>query len=762
MKLKTDRSVTNAMTIPVIAPGSRTGKAQNRRVSAPQNGKMPPAGSAQRDWRMLALEIFFLCFGCVVVARLVYIQVWQREKYQKAAKVQHLSEIPLLAQRGLIYDRSENILALNEACVSIGLDLRLVKDHAEYAEKLAPLLGQSAAALRQTTRSERNFVWLRRRADPELAQKIKALKLPGVRLEKDSRRRYPHDESAAHVLGYADVDNRGIAGIEMACDSLLRGSNGRKIIQRDAVGNALPEVSIPDLPASNGKSLILTIDYILQTIAGEELRAAMTSFNASAGIVIITNPNTGEILALMCEPGFNPNYPASYAMATRRNRAITDLFEPGSTFKLVTFSGILQEKKRDLDDMIDCENGVYPIAGEVVRDHEKHGNLPVRDVLAYSSNIGTTKLARLLGKEKFYQFARDFGFGMVTGLTLDGEVSGVLKNPVEWSGFTLPAMAMGYEVAVTAMQMTMAYGALANGGLLLQPKILAGIIEPTGEVKRDNSVNVVRRVISTPVAHTMANLLEGVVERGTAKNAAIPGVRIAGKTGTAHKPLTTGRGYARNDYIASFVGFFPAEAPRYLIFVMLENPRTTYWGGYVAAPTFKKIAQRLINTSSSKEQKMTPEKVTEMPITKGQPLYGTGPDTRTVIVPDVTGRPAAISAAMLETLGLKVASEGAGDFVLGQNPSPGSRVAPRTKVVLNLFEVEQTRAAAANKMPNVVGLSVREALQRLNLLKLDVAVHGSGRVVRQYPSPGAQISPGARGEIECQAMVPAVKTTAVH
>jgi cell division protein FtsI (penicillin-binding protein 3) len=754
------------MNIPVITPGSRPNKAKSSRTSAQKNGKTPPARSAQRDWRMLALEIFFLCFGLLVVVRLIYIQALQSGKYQKMAKVQHLAEIPLLAQRGLIYDRSENLLALNEARVSVGLDLRLVKNRAEYAEKLAPLLGQSAAALREIMRGERNFIWLRRRIDPDLAQKIKVLKLPGVRLEKDSRRRYPHDESAAHVLGYTDVDNRGIAGIEMACDSLLRGSNGRKIIQRDAIGNALPEVSIPDIPAINGKSLILTIDYIMQTVASEELRAAMQSFDASAGIVIIANPSTGEILALACEPDFNPNYPASYEMAARRNRAITDLFEPGSTFKLVTFSGILQEKKRDPDDIIFCENGVYPIAGEVVRDHEKHGNLPVRDVLAYSSNIGTTKLARLLGKEKFFQYARDFGFGMVTGLELDGEVSGVLKNPVEWSGFTLPAMAMGYEVAVTAIQMTMAYGALANGGLLLQPKILAGLIEPTGEVRRFNEVNVVRRVVPTAVAHTMVNLLEGVVERGTAKTAAIPGLRIAGKTGTAHKPLTSGRGYARNDYIASFVGFFPAHEPRYLIFVMLENPRTTYWGGYVAAPTFKKIAQRLIASGSLKEQKTTLEKMTETTITQGQNIPGQATrqalDTRSVIVPDVTGRSAAISAAMLEKLGLKVASEGTGDFVLNQTPVPGSRVAPHTKVVLDLFEVEQARATATNKMPKLVGLSVREALQRLNLLKLEALVRGSGRVVRQYPSPGANISPGARCEIECQATVAAVKTTAIH
>jgi cell division protein FtsI (penicillin-binding protein 3) len=699
--------------------------------------------------RMLVLEIFFLCFGTLIVLRLLHIQVWQREKYQTMAKVQHLASIPLPAQRGLIYDRNQNILAVNEASVSVGIELRQVKNHAVYAEKLAALLNEPAAAVREKMSGDRNFVWLRRRVDPDQAQKIRALKLPGVRLEKDSRRRYPHDESAAHAIGYTDVDNRGIAGIEMACDSVLRGVNGRKVIQRDAIGNIVPEVSMPDVPPANGKALILTIDYIFQTIAHEELRAAMDQFEASAGIAIITNPNTGEILAMACEPSFNPNNPALYGAATRRNRAITDLFEPGSTFKLVTFSGIFQEKKVKPEDIIFCENGAWKIAGEIVRDHEPYGNLPVREVVAVSSNIGTVKLARILGKEKFFRYARDYGFGMSTGLEMDGEVNGILKNPVEWSGFSLAAMAMGYEVAVTPLQMAMAYGALANGGLLLKPRILSGWMAANGVIERCGQPEVVRRVVSKPVANLMANLLEGVVDHGTAKNAAIPGVRIAGKTGTAHKPLETGRGYARNDYIASFVGFFPAHAPRYLIFVMLENPRTTYWGGFVAAPTFKRIAQRLITATSGsgKEQKSEVEEITDMPTT----------DTRMVVVPDVTGRSAAISAAILEKLGLEVEHDGDGDFVLNQNPAPGVRVEPHATITLNLFEM-----AAPKRMPNLIGLSAREALQKLALLKLDAFVQGSGHVVRQHPGAGAPVSPGMRCEIECQATLPAVRTAVVH
>jgi cell division protein FtsI/penicillin-binding protein 2 len=707
--------------------------------------------SSGREWRIIALEVFFLLFGAVVLGRLVYIQILQRDKYGKMAKVQHLSEIPLPAQRGLIYDRNQNLLVLNEACVSVGLDLRLVKSRAAYAAKLAPLLGESTAALLERMRGDRNFVWLRRRVDSDLAQKIKALNLTGVRLEKDSRRRYPHQEIAAHVLGYTDIDNRGIAGIELACDSLLAGRNGRKIIQKDAIGNALPEVSIPDILPVNGKNLILTIDYILQSVATDELRASMAMFEASSGMAIITNPNTGEILAMVCEPGFNPNHPTGVAMATRRNRDITDLFEPGSTFKLVTFSSILQEGRFKIDDVIFCENGAYPVAGEVVRDHEKYGNLPVREVLAMSSNIGAAKLARGLGSEKFFQYARDFGFGMTTKLGLDGEISGVLKHPVEWSGYTLAAMAMGYEVGVTAIQMAMAYGAIANGGLLLQPRIVAGMIEPDGRVRSFDRPEVVRRVISSAVAHTMTDLLEGVVDHGTGKNAAIPGVRIAGKTGTARKALTTGRGYSHNDFIASFIGFFPANEPRYLIFVMMENPRTTYWGGMVAAPTFKRIAQRLLAAAAPKEQKIKSEQVTEMQT-----------DTRTIIVPDVTGRSAAIGAEILEKLGLKVAREGKGDFVLNQEPLPGSRVARNTKIMLNLFEIESSRNAASSKMPKVTGLSVREALQRLALVKAEVFVRGSGRVVRQFPAPGATITSGTRCEIECQATVTATKAVTMQ
>jgi membrane peptidoglycan carboxypeptidase len=315
-------------------------------------------------------------------------------------------------------------------------------------------------------------------------------------------------------------------------------------------------------------------------------------------------------------------------------------------------------------------------------------------------------------------------------------------------------MAMGYEVAVTPLQMAMAYGALANGGLLLKPRILSGWMAANGVIERCGQPEVVRRVVSKPVANLMANLLEGVVDHGTAKNAAIPGVRIAGKTGTAHKPLETGRGYARNDYIASFVGFFPAHAPRYLIFVMLENPRTTYWGGFVAAPTFKRIAQRIITTmsGSGREQKSEAEEITDMTTT----------DTRMVVVPDVTGRSAAISAAILEKLGLDVERDGDGDFVLNQNPAPGVRVEPHATVTLNLFEMAQSRATASNKMPNLIGLSAREALQKSALLKLEAFVQGSGRVVRQYPSPGAAISPGMRCEIECQAAIPAMRTAVVH
>ncbi len=721
-----------------------------------ENNKQRHSSSKSSScWQRVAVvEGFFLLFGLCLAGRLFYIAVLQHGRYQQMAKVQHQSTVSLEAQRGLIYDRNRNPLVLNEACISVGVDLRQVKDRRGVAEKLAKLLGESSSALYARMKTERSFVWLKRRVDAELAPKIKALNVPGLRLEKDARRRYPHQEIAAHLLGYTDIDNRGIAGVELACDSLLRGQEGRKIMQRDAVGNKLPNLGAEEKPVVEGSHVVLTIDYLIQAIATEELRVSMELFGASGGLAVVTNPMNGEVLAMVCEPSFDPNQASAFATATRRNRTLTDLFEPGSVFKLITFAGAIQEKIRTPRDIIFCENGAYKIADKVVTDHgERYGNLTVAEVLAYSSNIGTAKLARLLGRDKFYRYARDFGFGMPTRIDTDGEAAGTLKHPAEWSGYSLAAMSMGYEVSVNALQVAMAYGAIANGGELLQPKLIAAVADPEGEVLRFDETEVVRRVVTGETARTLTAMMEGAVISGTAKNAAIPGVRIAGKTGTAHKALARARGYSSSELNVSFAGFFPVPNPRYLIFVMLESPRTSQWGGLAAAPTFKRIAQRILFAEPARP---STEQDKSFTLNTGETIMD---DTRTIILPDLTNHRRAAGEEMLRTLGLEAVWDGKGDFILHQMPPPGATVARHAKVTLELFEIDRVQRQL--HMPALVGLSLRQALQQLSLHGLDAQVTGSGRVVQQYPPAGTVVSSGVRCELRCQAKAAAAREVAV-
>jgi cell division protein FtsI/penicillin-binding protein 2 len=717
-----------------------------RRTHASRSALVEKSGEVAFRGRLALIKIIFVVGGVALISRLVFIQLVQQETYQAMAKMQHISQAQVEAQRGLIYDRDLNLLALNESCISVGADLRMVENRKQCAQKLAPLLGESASMLLARMSGGKDFVWLRRQVDFEVAEKIKALKIKGVRIEKDARRRYPRGELASHVLGHTDIDNRGIAGIELRANSVLNGRPGRQTWQRDALGNRLPDIGAPVVAPEHGHSIVLTIGHVIQTIAAEELRNSMEMFEASGGIVIVSNPATGEILAMDCAPSFDPNRPGAFSLDSRRNRAITDLYEPGSTFKIVTFAGILQEKLRTPEDIIFCENGKMRIYEHEIKDIKSFGKLTVREVLQNSSNIGAIKLANVLGNEKLYQYARDFGFGVESRLNLDGEISGSLKHPVDWSGTTRAAMAMGYEVSVTALQMVMAYGAVANGGLLLEPQIIAGLMDEDGRSQRLVEPKVVRRVISTSVARTLTAMLENVVSKGSGKEASIEGVRIAGKTGTAHKPLTHGLGYAASDYNSSFIGFFPADRPRYVVFVLLENPRTTYWGGMVAAPTFRRITQRLLNLMPHDEDRLPGNSETTVTFEK-------------TIVPDLTNRPRDVAEEILDHVDLEVEWEGDGDFVLNQTPAAGSVVSGGSKLTLNLFYA--AKSAPSMRMPGVVGLSLREALRRLSVAGIETRVHGSGRVVRQTPPAGAAIREGARCYIECQSQNAVIKTSMV-
>ncbi len=698
-----------------------------------------------QEFRIFAVEIAMLLFAIGIVIKLCYIQLWERSKYQAMARKQYILEIPLEAQRGLIYDRNHNPLVLNEPCISVGLDKRQMEGTSlQYAAKLAPVLGVSKEWLRNRIRSVKGqFVWLRRRMDVELSSRISDLNLPGVRLARESRRVYPHHEVAAHVLGFTDVDNRGIEGVELKFNHVLAGKDGYVMIQRDGLGRAVPENIIKKEEPIDGKNLVLTIDYILQTIATEELRNAIDLYHARSGTVIILDPQTGEVLAMVNEPAYNPGDAGRYSFDARRNRAVTDAFEPGSTFKIVPFAALLEHHLTRPDALVFCENGLLELNGRRIRDAEPHAWLSVADVLAFSSNIGTVKLAQELGERRLYQTARRFGFGEETGIQLPGETPGILRPTSRWSSFTLASMAIGQEIACSALQMAMAYATVANGGLLLKPRIARAVTEAEFRPVERFERKVVRRVMPQETAGLLSRLLERVVEKGTGKSARIDGLRIAGKTGTAQKPLPDGRGYSKNEFVSSFVGFFPADRPRYLVLVKLDTDAKNQWGSKAAAPTFRRIAQKIVDYDRSLQGGEA-----KFPRKNGVPQAPLTLNIDGVVVPDLTNRKLTIARSILEALSLKVRCEGRGDFVVAQSPVPGTPLDRGQEVVLQLFEVEVTDGYL--EMPSVIGLSLREALSRLAVAGLDPVVYGHGKVVRQRPEPGARVRAGIRCVVEAE------------
>ncbi|KAA3661407.1 MAG: PASTA domain-containing protein, partial [Calditrichaeota bacterium] len=577
-----------------------------------------------------------------------------------------------------------------------------------------------------------------------VGSKIAALNLQGVRIEKDTRRNYPHQEVASHVLGFTDADNKGIEGVEYYYNDYFTGQDGWSLIQRDGRGRAVPEQVIRSQEPVNGQSLVLNIDLIFQSIATEELKAASRKYNASSGSVIILDPNTGNILAMANEPGYNPNAPTNYSIASRRNLAITDAYEPGSTFKIVPFAGLLESKKLKLNEAVFCENGSYTVRGRTIRDTSPHGWLVPSDVMRYSSNIGIVKLTRNLGNAALYNTVKLFGFGNKTDVEFSGENSGSIRDIPEWSSFSQASIAIGQEISVNALQVALAYAAIANGGNLLQPHLVRGVLLEDGTIEKiphASEETMPKRIISAETADQLKKYLVKVVEEGTGKDAAIPRIRVAGKTGTAQVPRKDGKGYSTTDFISSFIGFFPAEKPQYLIYVVLHTDRVNQWGSKAAVPTFQRIAKRI---SVNLQQ-------TESNFTEVNPAESKRPETfdmQQIIVPDVQNRRFETAVAALQDLGLHTVFTGEGEFVNSQFPAPGTRLSAGDEIKLERFTI--VTSDGYTKMPDLVGLSLREALNRMAISDLEPMVYGNGKVVRQKPAPHTPVRTGIRCVIECE------------
>jgi cell division protein FtsI (penicillin-binding protein 3) len=538
------------------------------------------------DRRIRLLLVVLLLAFAASLGRAVWLQAVRAAPLAELGQRQHRQSVEVPARRGTIYDRGGVELALGERAMTVYADPRQVRDPRRVAAEAARILGvDSAALLAGLADRTKHFVYVQRKADPARAARLLRLGLAGVDAYPEERRVYPQASIAAHVLGYAGVDNRGLAGLESRLDSVLRGTPGKRTFVKDPTGRALEVVSTQ--PERDGRDVFLTIDHTLQAQAQEVLAEAVRHWRAKGASAVVLDSRTGEVLAMAVAPAFDANTFGRVPSTRSRNRAVTDTYEPGSTLKLVTVAGALSEGLVSPRSPFMLAPSIR-VADRVI--HEAHERptqrMTVAEIMSQSSNVGTVTLAKMLGTQRLSAWVARFGLGRTTGIEFPGETGGIVPPLERWSGSTIGTLPIGHGIAVTAVQMAAAYAAIANGGLWVQPHLVDRVVGGKTTVPEK------RRVVSRGVARTLVSMLEGVVDDrlGTGTLAAVPGYNVAGKTGTAAKPDPRG-GYSDSRYVASFVGMLPVSDPRLVISVTVDEPRGAIWGGVVAAPAFQRIAR---------------------------------------------------------------------------------------------------------------------------------------------------------------------------
>jgi cell division protein FtsI/penicillin-binding protein 2 len=538
--------------------------------------------AVNRRIRLLLLVLVLAFAG--LLARSAWLQTVRAASLGRLATAQHREPITIPAGRGTLFDRTGVQLALGVQATTVAADPMQIHDPHHEAVVAARALGLNAKqlAVKLADRS-RGFVYVARKADPRQAAALQRLGLPGFTFYPEEKRTYPQHAVAAQVLGYAGLDNKGLAGLEYELDKQLSGRAGREVIVKDPFGRPIDVVD--DVTERPGRDVYLTLDHVIQANAEQVLRATVAHYGAKDATAIVLDPRTGAILAMAVEPGFDANRFGAAPRVYQRNRAVTDMYEPGSTFKLVTVAGALSEGIVNPGTTFDLQPSIQ-VADRVVHDAEERPTeyMSVAQILARSSNVGAITLAELLGKHRLMKWIRQFGFGQLTGIDFPGEIGGAVLPEDKWSGSTIGNVPIGQGIAVTPIQMASAYAAIANRGVWVQPH-LVDHVEGHGPRRHAR-----RRVVSREVATEVMSMLRDVVSGGTGTSAAVPGYRVAGKTGTAQKPDPQG-GYSTNKYVASFVGVVPASRPRLVILVAVDEPHGAIFGGMVAAPAFEQIAR---------------------------------------------------------------------------------------------------------------------------------------------------------------------------
>ncbi len=678
--------------------------------------------------RMYLVLLLLLVVPAAIVVQILRIQFMEGDNLRALWSQQALQSIPIQAQRGHIIDSEGRLLVANNISYQVAVDPFAPGTTPEDIRNVISILGQNT--LQNTAHYQRiynqaprgsRYIVLARNVNRDVRDLLYQNRFRGLIIEEQYKRRYNYNELASHVLGYVNHQLTGMSGVESQYDRFLRGQDGIQQVRRDSRGRIKEFVGAPRKQPIQGHTIQTTLNAQVQAILEDELRLGVERARAKSGTAIVLNPQTGAIVAMANYPSFNPNAPGVLEGESRRNNAIADMIEPGSTFKLITAVAAIEQGAVTMDEIFETpDNGRRLIHGQWMRDHDPLGTLTFQEVIQRSSNVATAEVAMRLERDVFFQYARNAGFGTTTGIDLPGEESGRLRRPYDWSLVSLPWMSIGYEVQATPLQIALSYAAMANGGKLMRPYVVERVLDEAGTIVHENNPFVTRHVFSPAALELLKPAFEGVVtSSGTAQFAAIDGLRIAGKTGTAQKFID---GQYRNRYRASFVGYFPVENPQYVTLVLLDEPRTSIYGGFMAGPIFRNVANRILGVDPAIKQYISKE---------DEPLLA-------LRTPRLQGMDINQASKILNHQKLPFMVKGNGDVILSQTPAPGSELEPGQPVELVLG----TRENGENRVPDVTGLSMRDAVVVLQNAGYTVTRNGSGTVSAQFPEGGAIMQAG--------------------
>jgi cell division protein FtsI (penicillin-binding protein 3) len=643
-------------------------------------------------FRIFIILVVFIMATIAISARAYQLHVLKNKELSQLTENQIKRVITVAPKRGIIYDCKREEMAISIDVASIYAQPSKVTNKREYARKLSRILKIKRKDLIKKLNSDKSFVWIKRRVTPAQSKKVESLNLDGINFLTEAKRFYPSSEIAGNVIGFVGMDSKGLEGLELKYNNDLKGEATYSVVQRDALGRIIFGKRLKQRKNVMGNELILTIDKTIQYIAEKELRKAVRKTRAKSGTVVVMRPDTGEILAVAIQPQYNPNVFWKYKPSFWRNRAVTDSFEPGSTFKVFLLAAVLDEGVVSQRDIFFCENGSYRVGKNTINDIHPHAWLTIKKIIKYSSNIGISKAGERLGKEKYYQYIRKFGFGEKTNVNLPGETKGLVRSPKNWNRIDIDTISFGQGISVSAIQLITGLCTIANKGFLMRPYVVKQIVTSDGKVIKEFKPHIVRRVISEKTARDVTSILKSTVKKGgTGTRAFIDSYEVAGKTGTAQKANPSTGGYFRDRHIASFMGFVPADDPEIAILVVIDEPEGTPYGGEVAAPVFKACAEKTLDYMG-----ISPKSI----------LVKRNPDR-------------------LKTLTVKKRFKKQKEFI-----------APvKSKKFM---------------MPDLTGLSMRQALKTLHGSNIDIKITGSGRAIKQSVKPGRLISDGDKCWIQFQ------------